>query len=316
MDDRGVPSDEMRWIRPSSDPIDAVLGGEPPGELSDVAEICHALRSAYLPGEPLRRSPELAAFTQAHLNQTGDVPALTGTRDGNAEMAARSALWQRTGRRTRKMLTSVSAFVATLTGKVVVGTAVAVASVGGLHAADVIDVPGLPDVTSQAVEPAVPSSGDTAPSDGDPDLPDPAVRGQETAEERRDAAEAYSEAVQDWTACVSDNAAAQGDETTRTTGEFDPRESCGDRPQPGDFGLTDLPDQASDESHINAGERPDSTDAGPPGDRPSPPVNDTPADASGGSTDAPQDPSSVSDEPGGSPADPSDRGQNPPAGRP
>ena len=47
------------------------------------------------------------------------------------------------------MLAGVTAFVATTTGKLVLGTAVAAASVGGMHAADVVDVPLLPD-TAQA----------------------------------------------------------------------------------------------------------------------------------------------------------------------
>ena len=43
------------------------------------------------------------------------------------------------------MLEALSAFVATLAGKVVLGTAAVAVSVGGAHAAGVVDVPGLPD---------------------------------------------------------------------------------------------------------------------------------------------------------------------------
>ena len=43
------------------------------------------------------------------------------------------------------MLTGVGAFVATTTGKILLGTAIAAASVGGAHVAEVIDVPGFPD---------------------------------------------------------------------------------------------------------------------------------------------------------------------------
>ena len=43
------------------------------------------------------------------------------------------------------MLSALSGFVTTLTGKVVLGTAVVATSVGGLHAARVVDVPVLPD---------------------------------------------------------------------------------------------------------------------------------------------------------------------------
>ncbi|RZV44079.1 MAG: hypothetical protein EX269_12270 [Acidimicrobiales bacterium] len=44
-----------------------------------------------------------------------------------------------------KMLTGLGAFVATTTGKLVLGTAVAAASVGGMHAAEIVDMPLLPE---------------------------------------------------------------------------------------------------------------------------------------------------------------------------
>src|SRR5690606_23192359 len=63
MTDDGVPTDEMRWGRPQTDAIDAVLGDCDTGEdLADVAAIVHDLRSTYLPDQPLRRHPALAAF--------------------------------------------------------------------------------------------------------------------------------------------------------------------------------------------------------------------------------------------------------------
>lgn len=144
------------------------------------------------------------------------------------------------------MLSGLSGFLATVTGKVVLTGAVAAASVGGLHAGDVVDVPGLPDNDPPAAEES--ANGENG------ELPDDAVEGQETAEEKRQAAEDYTTAVRDWTDCVTENAAAQGDETTRTTGEFDPAEECGDRPSPEDFGLTEVPDQADEEGVENSEE--------------------------------------------------------------
>ena len=44
-----------------------------------------------------------------------------------------------------KMLTGIGAFIATTTGKIVLGTTVAAASVGGMHAAEIVDVPLLPE---------------------------------------------------------------------------------------------------------------------------------------------------------------------------
>ena len=49
------------------------------------------------------------------------------------------------------MFAGISAFVATTTGKVVLGTAMAAASVGGAHAADIVDLPLLPESTPAAV---------------------------------------------------------------------------------------------------------------------------------------------------------------------
>ncbi len=50
------------------------------------------------------------------------------------------------------MLSVLSVLLGSLTGKLVLGTAVAAVSVGGAHAGGVIDVPGLPDRTPPAIE--------------------------------------------------------------------------------------------------------------------------------------------------------------------
>lgn len=79
------------------------------------------------------------------------------------------------------------------------------------------------------------------------ETPDEAAEGQQTAQEKRDAAKAFTDAMRDWTDCVKQNAQAQGDEETRTEDSFDPRDGCDERPNPHDFGLSQVPDQASDE---------------------------------------------------------------------
>jgi hypothetical protein len=53
------------------------------------------------------------------------------------------------------MLTVLSTALTTLTGKVVLGTAIAAAGVGAAHSAGVVDVPGLPDNAPAAESPAV-----------------------------------------------------------------------------------------------------------------------------------------------------------------
>ncbi|HEX6238551.1 MAG TPA: hypothetical protein VFZ68_15225 [Acidimicrobiales bacterium] len=234
MTDDTVPSDEMRPIRSHIDPIDAVLGEDPLDEdLADVAAIVHDVRSAYLPQRPLERDPRLAAFTGTHLDHDGDllVTAASPARGQVPPAPGRSHRRDRIGRK-HDMLSALSGFVASLAGKVVLGTAVTAASVGGLHAADVVDVPVLPDNDAPAAEEQAAEAG---------------AEGQQTGEAKQAAAEAYTDAHKAWAECVATNAAAQGDETTRVTGEdFDPKDGCGDPPHPSDFGLTDLPDQASD----------------------------------------------------------------------
>jgi hypothetical protein len=96
-------------------------------------------------------------------------------------------------RRRKRILTTLSGVLATITGKVVLGTAVAAASVGAAHAAGVVDVPGLPD-TTPAVEtpdvevPAPDEAGNGRPdSDGGPPgttgAPDsPGVDGDEVSD--------------------------------------------------------------------------------------------------------------------------------------
>jgi hypothetical protein len=70
--------------------------------------------------------------------------------------------------RRRSMLTALSSALATLTGKVVLGTAVAAASVGAAHSAGVIDVPGLPDTAPAVESPAVDAPGLDGTTAGDP----------------------------------------------------------------------------------------------------------------------------------------------------
>jgi hypothetical protein len=217
MDDDCVPEAEMRRSGSARDPIDAVLHGDAEGsDLLDVAALVHDLRSAYDLAEPLARGPELVAFTEAHLDTSPDL-----------------------GRNRHSMLTGLSGFLGTLTGKVLLGTAVTAASVGGLHASDVVDVPVLPDT-------GPPAEQHDRDQGGRSDGTDAAGEKDETAEGKASAAAAYTEAVRTWTDCVADAAAGQGDADTRTTGEFDPRDACGDHPQPADFGLTGLPAPAAD----------------------------------------------------------------------
>lgn len=217
MDDSCVPESEMRRTGSARDPIDAVLHGDGEGsDLLDVAALVHDLRSAYARAEPLARGPELTAFTEAHLDAGPDL-----------------------GRKRNSMLTGLSGFLGTLTGKIVLGTAVTAASVGGLHASDVVDVPALPDTGTPTEQPDRDDGERAGGADASGDA-------HETADGKASAAAAYTDAVRAWTDCVAEAAAGQGDAETRTTGGFDPSDACGDHPRPADFGLTELPAQAAD----------------------------------------------------------------------
>jgi hypothetical protein len=237
MTDDCVSWPEMRWTRSQPDPVDAVLNGENGGDdLLEVAVVIHDLRSAFARTEPLERRQELAAFTGQALRAFRHPAIGTAAPSSSAADPPDPA---KPGRKRSSMVSALSGFAATLTGKVVLGTAVAAASVGGLHAANVVDVPALPDGRPVAEH----RDSGSSPAD---DKADAATEGKQTADANKSAADAYTDAVKEWTDCVADAAAAQGDEQTRTTGGFDPRAGCGDHPKPADFGLDDLPSQAAD----------------------------------------------------------------------
>jgi hypothetical protein len=104
------------------------------------------------------------------------------------------------------MLETLGAFVATLTGKVVLGTAAVAASVGGAHAAGVVDVPGLPDRGTVVVDaPAVDEAADQSGSRPDVETGQPAdpgvdgssVSDRATSDEPQDDGKAFGTSVAD-----------------------------------------------------------------------------------------------------------------------
>ncbi len=68
-------------------------------------------------------------------------------------------------REKNSMLTAIGTFIATVTGKIAVGTTVALAATSGAHAAGVVDVPVLPDVQSEEVDDGDVVGDDTAEGD-------------------------------------------------------------------------------------------------------------------------------------------------------
>jgi len=67
------------------------------------------------------------------------------------------------------VLTSLSAFIGTLTGKLLVSSTIAAASVGGAHAAGVVDIPGLPDSDPPSVTETLDPDDDLLADDRDDD---------------------------------------------------------------------------------------------------------------------------------------------------
>lgn len=136
------------------------------------------------------------------------------------------------------------------------------------------------------------SDQDASTGDGET-LPEEAVAGKETADQKRSAAEAYAAAVREWTACVAGNAGAHGDDQsgddTRQPGAFDPREGCDERPDPSDYGLTTVPDQASDEAQPGSERDENEADEQRPAELPAP-AEGTPADDSSQLDDTATDP--------------------------
>ena len=131
---------EMRTYRSFDDhTVEELLSGRCPegrDELEALAALTRSVRTAYRRGPQPQMREQLAAYIESPLTDPGHQPSW---RDA-------------TRRKTAAMLTAVSTFVATITGKIVLGTAVTAAAVGGLHAADAVDVPGLPDRASSAEE--------------------------------------------------------------------------------------------------------------------------------------------------------------------
>lgn len=130
--------------------VEEVIAGRLVGERADLqalSSFVNALRSMPATMPPVVR-PELVTVFE------------TGLSPGDASPAADPVPSSRIPRR-RRMLETLSAFVATLAGKVVLGTAAVAASVGGVHAAGVVEVPGLPDRAPAAVV-DVPAAEDAA----------------------------------------------------------------------------------------------------------------------------------------------------------
>ncbi|MPZ61277.1 MAG: hypothetical protein GEU93_08270 [Propionibacteriales bacterium] len=137
--------------------VEQLLAGRLSGERPDLQELSVFVTALHsMPTTlPTVVRPELAAIFE------------TGLAPGNGELSPVVADQPiRQTPRSRRMLKALSAFVATLAGKAVLGTATVAVGVGGAHAAGVVDVPGLPDRAPATVVDAPADDTDT-PEQGD-----------------------------------------------------------------------------------------------------------------------------------------------------
>lgn len=208
-----VSPDEMRIHRSFDDhTVEAILAGRTPDgrdDLEPLAALAEGLRTAYRGGPRPQMREQLAGFVEAPLTAKDDLPVTAESDAAAPVLAAQTAAlstWRdHTRRKVATMLSSISAFVATVAGKAVLGTAVAAASVGGLHAADVVDVPGLPGGNgSAAVEEHQPDVG----SQNDPSVQNgPGEEGREdgfTSTVVDDATDSESPGIDDPSTVVED----------------------------------------------------------------------------------------------------------------
>lgn len=121
MSEFDVPITEMSNSSPTNEPLGDLFSGDSVSGSIELNDMLSDLRSGFE-----RRSDVHAQGALREFLNVADLPTTTAA--------------PRVAARRKKMLAGL---VATTTGKILLGTAVAAASVGGAHAADIIDVPGL-----------------------------------------------------------------------------------------------------------------------------------------------------------------------------
>ena len=113
----------------------------------DLADTIGAIRDRYRNQTPPSVGSQLSAIVHVSLtNDKGDLPVTAASNAyGPAPQASGPPHWRTTLTNGRhRTMQPIAAFLATVAGKVVLGTALAAASVGGVYAAGV-DLPGVPD---------------------------------------------------------------------------------------------------------------------------------------------------------------------------
>ena len=159
MSDFNDPSFEMHNDTLSSEEVENLINGtsERP-ELADVANLFAEVRSFPKMTDTPAPSAALSEFVGVTLTHPPE-PIMLPDADTPVLSAAGAEVAKPVRRNT--MIGHAAAFMATMSGKVVIGTTVAAASIGGAHATGAVDVPFLPDNKPAVIETVeVPSDPD------------------------------------------------------------------------------------------------------------------------------------------------------------
>ncbi len=154
MSEFDVEPGEMDTNDFSSEQLDAlVTGSVTDPELASTAAFLTGLREFGASVDAPVPTGAVTEFVGVDLvTVNGDLPAMAASNVHGPELQVAGLPMSHEPKGMKKMLSGITAFTATLTGKIVVGSTVALASVSGAHAADVIDVPLLPDTGTSTVE--------------------------------------------------------------------------------------------------------------------------------------------------------------------
>jgi hypothetical protein len=151
MSDFNDPSFEMHNDTLSSEEVENLINGtsERP-ELAELANLFAEVRSFPKMTDTPAPSAALSEFVGVTLTHPPE-PIMLPDADDTPVLSATGAEAAKPVRR-NTMIGHVAAFMATMSGKVVIGTTVAAASIGGAHATGAVDVPFLPDNKPAVIE--------------------------------------------------------------------------------------------------------------------------------------------------------------------
>lgn len=125
--------------------VESILSGRVPAKQEDIdalVAVVDTLRSTQIGPKPRADADLTGVFAYGLPEDCPPAPswAIPPDHESPEPSASRQARWK-----ARRALTWLSTVLGTLAGKLMIGAAIAAASVGGAQATGVVDVPGLPD---------------------------------------------------------------------------------------------------------------------------------------------------------------------------